>query len=147
MFCPKCGAANPDNSNVCGNCGQSLNTGAPQYVQPQYAQPQYVRPAAPSSFDGKSLCIAGLVLGIISLVLSFFGLIGGIIGLIVGIIGIICASMGRKKALAQGIKSGIGTAGLVCSIIGLVLCAIIFIICTIILGVASSAHSSLRYYY
>lgn len=56
--------------------------------------------------------VAGLVLGILSIVTCCFY---GVPGLILGIIGLVCAIKGRKHS-----RSGIGTAGLVCSIIGLV---------------------------
>ena len=100
-FCTNCGAQIPDGSKFCTVCGtpvpaqdqaqrsapqqdqtqqnpyynQQNNYQYQQYQQQQqYQQPVY-RPA-PQYFDGKGLCIAGLVLGIISLVLSFFGLYG-----------------------------------------------------------------------
>ena len=45
MFCQNCGAQNPDNARVCGNCGQVLTPVQPQ--QPQYQQPQYAQPQQP----------------------------------------------------------------------------------------------------
>ena len=41
MFCPNCGAQNPDGAQFCSNCGATL--GAQQYQQPQ-SQPQYQQP-------------------------------------------------------------------------------------------------------
>ena len=60
MFCPHCGAQQPDGSVFCGNCGQSMSA-APQNtqqapVQPQYqpvpapAQPQFQQQAQPGGF-------------------------------------------------------------------------------------------------
>ncbi|MCI8528694.1 MAG: hypothetical protein HFH82_06005 [Lachnospiraceae bacterium] len=58
------------------------------------------------------LQIAGLVCGIIAICTSCCY---GIMGIIMGIVGIICSAAGNKSN-----KSGVGTAGLVCSIIGLI---------------------------
>ena len=40
MFCPHCGAQQPDGATFCGNCGQSM-AAAPQNTQQAPAQPQY----------------------------------------------------------------------------------------------------------
>ena len=70
--------------------------------------------------------VAALVLGIVSLLIGIFtGGALGWVGAILAIIGIILGALGRKNAE----KKGIATAGLVCSIIGLVLCLIFYIAC------------------
>lgn len=75
--------------------------------------------------------VASLVLGIISLVIGIFTAgVFGWVGAIFGIIGIILGALGRK----QSEKTGIATAGLVCSIIGLVLCLILYIACVACVG-------------
>lgn len=74
------------------------------------------------------LAIVGLILGILSIVMSccaYWGLIPGIIGLVLAI-------LSKKKA-----KSGLATAALVCSIIGIVLALLITII-----GVALGASAA-----
>ncbi len=69
--------------------------------------------AAPKKTD--ALAVVSLVMGILSIVMCCcYG-----IGAIFGIPGLICAILSKKKA-----KSGLATAGLVCSIIGLVLSVI-----------------------
>ena len=79
--------------------------------------------------------VASLVLGIISLVIGvLFSGVAGWIGIIVGIIGIILGALGRKNPE----KSGMATAGLVCSIIGTVLSAILYIACMACIGGAAS---------
>lgn len=61
--------------------------------------------------------IAGLVLGIVSIC---FGCCGG--GIIFGVVGLILSILGNKEK-----KHNIGTAGLVCSIIGLILSVIMMV--------------------
>lgn len=79
---------------------------------------------------GKALSIAGLVLGIVSAVLAWFYMIN-IVALICGIVGIVCAAKGKKEAVAAGLGTGLGTAGLVLSIIGTCLAGIGFFSCTL----------------
>ncbi len=77
--------------------------------------------------------VASLVVGIISLLIGLvsaglFGWLGGILG----IIGIVLGALGRKNA-PEG-KSGIATAGLVCSIIGTVLGLLLYVACVACVG-------------
>ncbi len=78
--------------------------------------------------------VASLVLGIIALVFGLF--IPGLqwVGAIVGLIGIILGAMGRKNPE----KKGIATAGMVCSIIGFVLCVIFYLACVAFVGGVAS---------
>ncbi|WP_040197961.1 hypothetical protein [Candidatus Soleaferrea massiliensis] len=94
--------------------------------------------------SGKGLSIAGLVLGIVAIVFAWFYMIN-IVALISGIIGIVCAAKGNKMAVAAGAPTGLGTAGMVLSIIGLILAAIGFLSCTLCVAcaAASSGVSSL----
>lgn len=73
------------------------------------------------------MAVASLVLGIATIVFSIIGLY--IPGLIMGIVGIVLGVLAKKKN-----PSGMATAGLVCSIVGTVLCAIIFIACAACVG-------------
>jgi hypothetical protein len=79
----------------------------------------------------KTMGIASLVLGIIAIVIGVFssGLLGWL-GAILAIVGIILGALGRKDPE----KKGIATAGLVCSIIGLVLCLILYLACAACVG-------------
>lgn len=90
---------------------------------------------------GKGLSIAALVLGIVASVLAWFAWID-IVALICGVVGIVCAAMGRKKALAAGTPRGIGTAGLVLSIVGTCIAGIGFVSCTLCVACAGSAINS-----
>ena len=119
----------------------------PQFQQPQYQNQQPYSPVPPQNFPGKGLCIAGLVLGIVSIVLCWWYMIN-IAALATSIIGLVCAVVGRKKGLAAGYRSGIGTAGLVCSIIGCCFAGVFFLTCTVcVCSTASSigALSSLNW--
>lgn len=70
--------------------------------------------------------VASLVLGILAVIIGLFsGGSLGWLGAILAVIGIILGALGRKNPE----KQGIATAGLVLSIIGLVLCLILYIAC------------------
>lgn len=85
-----------------------------------------------------ALAIVSLVLGIASIVL---GCCTGWVGLVCGIAGIVCAVISKKQG-----KSSLGTAGLVCSIIGLVLSILILVLA--VLGFAMmGAMGDMGYYY
>lgn len=82
--------------------------------------------------------VASLVLGIISIVVGLFsaGLYGWLGG-ILGIIGIVMGALGRKDPE----KKGIATAGLVCSIVGTILCLLLYVACVACIGGVASALS------
>ena len=106
----------------------------PTYQQPSYQQPSYQQPAYQASnynaplapTEGKSGAIAATVLGGVSI---FFDLIfyTSPLGMILGIVGLILALMARKK----GYKRGVSTAGLIVSIIGLAIGALLSFILVI----------------
>lgn len=75
--------------------------------------------------------VASLVLGIIAIIIGIFsaGILGWL-GAILAIVGIILGALGRKDPE----KKGISTAGLVCSIIGLVFCLLLYIACVACIG-------------
>ncbi len=95
--------------------------------------------------NSKGMSIAGLVLGIIACVFAWFGY-GAIFALVCGIVGIVLSVKGRKAAIQMGEPSGLGTAGMVLSIIGIVLSGIGFA-CTMCalaaVGVAGNLASTL----
>lgn len=75
--------------------------------------------------------VASLVLGIIAVVIGLFtGGSLGWLGAILAIIGIILGALGKKNPE----KNGLATAGLVLSIIGLVLCLLLYIACIACVG-------------
>lgn len=98
-----------------------------QPVYNNYEQP--VAPEQPKKTD--TLAIVSLILGIAAIV---FGCCITYVGIALGIGGIICSIMSKKKQ-----KSGMATAGLVCSIIGIVLALIWIIASVAIMGMLASA--------
>ena len=92
------------------------------------------------SGKANGLQIASLVLGILAICLSCCY---GLPGFILAIIGLVCAIKGNKEN-----KHGIGTAGLVCSIIGLIvsICFLIYYIVVIGLVFSGGLDSFLREY-
>lgn len=75
--------------------------------------------------------IASLVLGIISIVIGVFsaGALGWF-GAILGIIGIVLGVLGKKDPD----KRAIAQAGFVCSIIGTILCLLLYVACIACVG-------------
>lgn len=73
------------------------------------------------------LAIISLVLGILAIV---FGCCSGWLGILFGIGGIVCAIFANKQG-----QTGLAKGGLICSIVGIVIGAIIFILAMI--GVAA----------
>ena len=85
------------------------------------------------------MAVASLVLGILSLVIGVFtsGLFGWL-GAIFAVIGIILAVLAKKT---NPEKSGLATAGLVCSIIGVILCLLLYVACAACVGGVSALTS------
>ncbi len=92
-----------------------------------YEQP--VAPEQPQKTD--TLAIVALILGIAAIV---FGCCITYLGIALGIGGIICSVMSKKKQ-----KSGMATAGMVCSIIGIVLALIWIIGSVAIMGMLAAS--------
>lgn len=88
------------------------------------------------------MAVASLVLGIVSLVLCVFGF-GFPIGTILSIVGIVLAILGKKQLVERAQPTGMATAGLVLSIIALILSLLFFIACTACVGAGTSFLNSL----
>ena len=121
MFCPNCGGQNPDNATFCATCGTSFaQQQAP--VAPVYGgAPVGGYAPAPVDNPGKGLGIAGMILGIISL--AFFCL--WYLAIPCAVASIILSAIGMSKSKNAGMKNGMATAGLICSIISVALALII----------------------
>lgn len=82
--------------------------------------------------------VASLILGIVSVVLALFFSGFGWLASILGLVGIILGAIARKQA-----KTGVATAGLVLSIIGLVLGMLLYIACVACIGGLAGAAGAL----
>lgn len=104
MFCPHCGAQNPDNASKCASCGVELPR---QQQAPQYQQ--YQMPAAP--LKTSPMAIWSLVLGILGCATC----ITAIPGLILGVLGL----KQVKERSNEYSGSGLAVAGIVISVVAL----------------------------
>lgn len=112
------------------NMNPQMGNGASQ--QPNYGAP--IPPVPNGNQPGKGAAIGSLVCGIISIVFWFFGW-GALVGLVLGIVGLILASVSKKA----GFEGGLRTGGFVCSLIGLIGSAIIFVACVACAGCIGAA--------
>jgi len=106
MNCPNCQNLIQEGELFCGKCG---NRSAPQTSQ---LNTQAYQTIQSQTVDQKGKAVASMVLGCIGMIAWFLP----IIGLPIQIVGIVLGVKGKKSS-----KSGIAVAGLVLSIIGLVL--------------------------
>lgn len=167
-FCPKCGHAMsaadyaPQQPNFSDNSQQADNNGGYQqdryqqngyqqygyqqdgYQQYGYQQDGYQQSGyQPEGYQqygekpGLSYAIASLVLGINGLVFAGFG------GFVLGIIGLIMAYVAKSKGYVGGMRK----AGFVCSLIALILGALMLIFWVNFFSALSSAISAYSYYY
>lgn len=98
-----------------------------QNFQNNYQQP--TPPEQPQKTD--TLAIVSLILGIAAII---FGCCVTYLGIALGIGGIICSVMSKKKQ-----KSGMATAGMVCSIIGIVFAVLWIIVGAAIIGMLAAS--------
>ena len=77
----------------------------------------------------KVMGVASLILGIVSVVIAVFISGFGWVAALLGIVGIILGALARKNG-----TGGVATAGLVLSIIGLVLGLLLYIACVACIG-------------
>lgn len=96
-------------------------------------QPYYVQPQAPK--QSKGMAIASMVLGICSIV--FFSTV--FISLICAIVGLVLGIVAKKKN-----QGGMATAGIVTSIIGIVIVVIVFVFAVLLVG---EVFNQLSYFY
>ena len=154
MFCTKCGAKNPDNSSFCSVCGNQLsstittteeqkkeNSQVPQQIN--LIVPQQPAPASTStSVPGMGLGIAGMVLGICSIL--FFCLTW--IDVIIGIVGLVLSAVSYSMAKKAGKKNGMAVAGIACSLIGITIALLYFILIVFeIVNTTTSVSSGSRF--
>ena len=128
LKCPRCGNENDNSDGFCGVCGQSLSTPPSNPPVPQgYPPVQQYSPAKPETVG---FFIASMVLGICS-IFPFY-----VIGIVLGVLAIIFWVIGNKKLQENPLLKGkgMGMAGLVCGIIGAVICVVFWLIVIISSG-------------
>jgi hypothetical protein len=106
-----------------------------QYGYPMPPEPPDMRyGAAPP--NAKGFAIASMVLGIVSIVFSYLGIF-----FIASIVGLILAVASRKRYQMAGLRpNGMGTAGFVLNIIGLVFNGLMVLACMVCAAVIPFGH-------
>lgn len=97
---------------------------------------------------GKGKALAALILGLVSCVFCWIS-VGAVIPLVLGIVGAIMSSQYNK--VGDGTNKSMATAGLVLSIIGIVLSAIFLVcgictVCTVCTAASTAGGYSALYY-
>ncbi len=124
-FCPACGAAQVSDEQVASQQPQEQQPyygQAPQqpyYGQPQqpYAQQPYVPQGTASVKPFPALGLVGMIFGILAIILTWFL---WYLGVVFSIVGLILSAIGVAKRNNYRL-AGLAIAGLVCSIVALVL--------------------------
>lgn len=114
MYCPHCGAQTEDNAAICPQCRASLKS---------------VNSSSFMSGLSQALMYVPLVAGIVSLALFWSGLFGTACA----IVSIVTAIIFRKRDGLEISKKYHFTAGVVCSVISLVIRAIIIVAAVLLL--------------
>lgn len=133
--------------------GQQAQPPYAQPVQPPYAQPyntDYVpyQESQPISSKCRTFGIIGFILGIISTAFSWIcflsipGLIIGILFLACGIVGLVFCNISIRNG-----QFTLARVGKVFSIIGIVLCSIMWVVALILIIAAVSTVATMPYYY
>lgn len=139
MICNRCGNNCEPGMQFCNKCGNAL----PPQQQNTYSQPYYgggYSSGPTPSTPGKGLGIASMVCGIVAIVLFCIWYLS----IPCAIVSVIMGAVSISKAKEAGMKNGMATAGIVCSVISLAL-VILFII-IVAAGVATGLGTMNLYY-
>ncbi|MEO6303921.1 MAG: hypothetical protein ABIP51_12190 [Bacteroidia bacterium] len=79
----------------------------------------------PAANNGKGLGIAGMILGILAIILSFIPCFG-IWAIVFAVIGVILSAISMSQASKAGVSKGMAIAGLICSILAIIICCVWF---------------------
>ena len=113
MFCEKCGFNNNDGASFCRNCGAPITNAAQQSYPPYQPPVQTVKPKIPSLGMG----ITSMVLGATTCAFLCYA----VLIFPCAIVGLILGCMANSRAKAVGLKNGFATAGIITSVIGIVM--------------------------
>ncbi len=125
MNCPKCGSPAAPGAGFCNLCGASFTAPPPMMMQGGYNPNPYAVPMGPQRTSG--LAIAGFVLSLVAC----------------GILGLIFSIMGKNEIQRSGGTvggQGLATAGMVISIIRLVLEVIYILVIIVAVAGSSGGH-------
>jgi len=145
-FCQGCGTPIQQTDAVCPNCGmananQIQGTPSDKPIIVNVQQP--VGAAAVPAPPGNGMSIASLVLGIVALVGSLT-ICGSIFAIPVALVGLILGIIGKNKLKTAGAPFGKATAGIVMSIIALIIAAIV-IVFVFVLGIGMASLPRYRF--
>ena len=130
--CIKCGAEMQDDVQFCPACGAPQQAQeAPQ--QPYYAQPQqpYYAPQQPAQVKPFPVFgLIGMIAGIVAVITTWFLFY---LGIAFSIVGIIFSAIGMAKR-NENRMPGMAIAGLVCSIVAIVLTIVSIILAFAVVG-------------
>ena len=123
MYCRKCGREIPDDSVMCGYCGTPTNPDNP-----------YTYGGTPQNMDegANGLGIASMILGIVANLTFFVAAAGLILGII---------SLQKPK---YGSSRGMALAGVICSVIALLMKIIVIILLGV--GIGSFLYSHMFHF-
>lgn len=110
-YCKNCGAEMADEAIACPQCGQPAEKGKQNIVG-----------------------IVGFILALVNIALSFIPGLPGYLSSIVWLGGLVCSCVGISQAKKKNQKKNLAVAGLILSLIGIVLIIIVLILGSAILG-------------
>lgn len=131
MLCPICGQECAENSAFCDNCGNPLHRAAPVTPAQTQQAPTQSTPQPAGELPCKTMSIVAMILGILSIL---GGCCLAFVSIPSAIVGIILSSISMKRAKEVGRTNNYSLAGLICSIIGLVL-ALLFVVFVILVAI------------
>jgi hypothetical protein len=118
IYCPRCGKELNENNRFCTNCGAALPTPS------NFNEFTTVAPGVAKT-DGSGIAVAGFVLAIIALFggwIPFIGWLAWLLGLIFSCIGL------SKSKRPDDSRKGLAIAGLVISLVALVVSSLVLIV-------------------
>ncbi|MEI8135869.1 MAG: DUF4190 domain-containing protein [Bacteroidota bacterium] len=82
--------------------------------------------------NGKNLGIAGMILGIIAIIVSFIGCMA-VCSILLAVVGLVLSAISMSQAKKAGASKGMAIAGLICSILAIIICLIwIFVFAAVV---------------
>ena len=142
MICPYCGGEMKETDKFCPHCGAgAVKRQAETAEEPSYGSYRQ-EPVKESDRPGYSKALASMILGICSIALMI--VLTPFAGIVLGVIGLVLNSMAR----GDGYTGSYLKAGKICSIVGIVLSAILLVLAAVLIGSFITIFSDIpRSYY